>query len=160
VLLQKTGEISGALLPRWLSGYSFLFSTERNLSRAKQLAPGVALSFAYDRQDPLIRAIAERIAVNASEAGITLRPPAAGAGDVRVVMLAVTSRDARTALEDIAMQLKSKLTGMPLYETERGLLADFRVVPLFHLPEAWAMSGRVRNWPRLADVWLDPGAKP
>jgi ABC-type transport system substrate-binding protein len=163
VLLQKTGEISGALLPRWLSGYSFLFSTERNLSRAKQLAAGASLSFAYDRQDPLIRTIAERIAVNATEAGLTLRP-AAAVGDLRVVMLPVTSRDAKTALDDMAFFLKSPLkpplAGMSLYESERSLLADFRLVPLFHMPEAWAMSGRVRNWPRLADVWLDPGAKP
>lgn len=159
MLLQKTGEISGALLPRWLTGYSFLFPAERNLARAKQLAPGTTLSFAYDRQDSLVRAIAERIAVNASEAGLTLRP-AAGAGDVRVVMLPVTSRDASTALEDIAALLKSPLTGANPYEAERGLLADFHVVPLFHLPEAWAMGGHVRNWPRLADVWLDAGAKP
>ena len=159
VLLQKTGEISGALLPRWLSGYAFLFSTERNVARARQLAPGAALSFAYDRQDGVVRTIAERIAVNASEAGLTLRP-APSPADVRMVMLPVASRDPRTALEEIAAQLKSPLAATSLYEAERGLLADFRVVPLFHLPEAWAMSSRVRNWPRLADVWLDPGAKP
>jgi hypothetical protein len=159
VLLQKTGEISGALLPRWLSGYSFLFSTERNVARARQLAPGATLSFAYDRQDSVIRAIAERIAVNASEAGLTLRPAAAPA-DVRVVILQVISRDPWTALEEIAAQLKSPLTGTSLYQAERGLLADFRVVPLFHLPEAWALNARVRNWPRLPDVWLDAGAKP
>jgi ABC-type transport system substrate-binding protein len=159
VLLQKTGEISGALLPRWLSGYAFLFATERNVARARQLATGAALSFAYDRQDSVIRAIAERIAVNASEAGLTLRPAAAPA-DVRIAMLPVVSRDPWTALEEIAAQLKSPVTGTSLYEAEHALLADFRVVPLFHLPEAWALNGRVRNWPRLADVWLDPGAKP
>jgi peptide/nickel transport system substrate-binding protein len=165
VLLQKTGEISGALLPRWLSGYSFLFSTERNLARARQLAPGTVLTFSYDRQDPLIRAIAERIAVNASEAGVTLRP-AAGPGDVRggdvhVVMFTVTSRDAWTALDDITAFVKSPFKAQGnLYEAERSLLVDARLTPLFHLPQTWAMSSRVRNWPQLADVWLDLGAKP
>jgi hypothetical protein len=24
-----------------------------------------------------------------------------------------------------------------------------------HLPRMWATTGAVRNWPRLADVWLD-----
>jgi peptide/nickel transport system substrate-binding protein len=162
VLLQKRGEISGALLPRWLSGYSFLFSTERNVARAKQLAQGMTsatLSFSYDRQDSQVKAIAERIAVNASEAGLTLRLGATG-GDVSVVILQVTSRDPRAALEDIAESFKLSLNGTNLYEAERGLLADSRVVPLFHLPTIWAMSGRVRNWPRIADVWLDQGAKP
>src|SRR5690242_14251242 len=64
VLLQRQGEISGALLPRWLSGYAFLFSAERDLAKAKQLAPAaMPLSFAYDRDDPMIRPIGERIAL-------------------------------------------------------------------------------------------------
>ena len=65
VLLQKQGEISGALLPLWIGGYSFLFATERDVSRARQLAsPPRTLAFAYDRQDAMMRAIGERIAVN------------------------------------------------------------------------------------------------
>jgi MarR-like DNA-binding transcriptional regulator SgrR of sgrS sRNA len=40
VLLQRQGEVSAALLPRWLSGYSFVFPSERNVARAKQLASG------------------------------------------------------------------------------------------------------------------------
>jgi peptide/nickel transport system substrate-binding protein len=158
VLLQKTGEISGALLPRWLSGYAFLFSMERNVARAKQLAPGAALSFAYDRQDSLIRAIGERISVNTSEAGITLRQ-AAGTPDVRLIETPILSRNAWTSLEDLSTIFKMPLSGMNLYEAERALLADFRIVPLFHLPDAWAMNGHVRNWPGLADVWLDPRGK-
>lgn len=161
VLLQKTGEISGALLPRWLTGYSYLFQAERNVARAKQIAPGTALSFAYDRQDSLIRAIGERISVNASEAGITLRQaPAAAAADVRLIQTPISSRDAWTSLEDLAATFKAPVSGTNLYEAERAILADFRIVPLFHLPDAWAMNGRVRNWPRLADVWLDPRGKP
>src|SRR5260370_32545464 len=61
VLLQKQGEISGALLPQWLSGYAFLFAAERNVARARQLGGGQTLGFAYDRQDSVIRSIAERI---------------------------------------------------------------------------------------------------
>src|ERR1043166_4110244 len=39
VLLQKQGEISGALMPLWIGGYSFFLPTERVFSRAPQLAP-------------------------------------------------------------------------------------------------------------------------
>src|ERR1039457_1913155 len=38
VLLQRQGEISGALLPQWLSGYAFLFPTTIDLARARALA--------------------------------------------------------------------------------------------------------------------------
>ncbi len=155
VLLQKTGEISGALLPKWLTGYAFLFPAERNLARAKQLASGATLSFAYDHQDSLVRAIGERISVNASEAGITLRQ-AAGNADVKIIETQITSRDAWTSLEDLAAIFKMPLAGANLYESERALLADFKIVPLFHLPDARAMNGHVRNWPRLADVWIAP----
>src|ERR1035437_9802448 len=38
VLLQRQGEISGALLPQWLSGYASLFTAAADLGRARQLA--------------------------------------------------------------------------------------------------------------------------
>lgn len=155
VLLQKQGEPSAALLPRWLSGYSFLFSATRNVARAKQLAAGSApLAFAYDRQDPILRPIGERIAVNASEAGITLRN-ATGTADVRLVRLPISSRDSGTTLEDFAAILKSPPPVPDPFEAEKALLNGYRVIPLVHLPRMWATSGSVRSWPRLADVWLD-----
>jgi hypothetical protein len=160
VLLQKQGEISAALLPQWLSGYAFVFTAERNVIRARQLAGTQTLTFGYDRQDSVIRVIAERIAVNASEAGITLRP-ATGAADARLVRLPITSRDPVSALEDLASILKTPLTGVTApYEAERAMLDGFRVIPLFHLPRVSAVNRRVRNWPRLADVWVEPRDKP
>ena len=163
VLLQKQGEPSAALLPRWLSGYSFLFPAARNLARAKQLAvSSQPLAFAYDRQDEILRPIGDRIAVNASEAGITLRT-ASGAADVRLVRLPITSRDSSTALEDLAAMLKLASPASAPFETEQALLNGYRVIPIVHLPQMWAITGAVRNWPRLADVWLDavaPGDKP
>jgi MarR-like DNA-binding transcriptional regulator SgrR of sgrS sRNA len=162
VLLQKEGEITGALLPRWLSGYSFLFPVERNIAKAKQVAPTpTSLVFGYDRQDAVIRPIAERIAVNASEAGITLRSVAAPA-DVRLVRLPATTGDPWLALADLAALLKSAPPG-PLadpYEFERKLINDTGVIPLFHLPQGWMLHSRVKNWPHLEDAWLDAGAAP
>jgi ABC-type transport system substrate-binding protein len=156
VLLQKQGEPSAALLPRWLSGYSFLFPAARNVARAKQLAASAApLTFAYDKQDAILRAVGERIAVNAREAGIVLKN-STGPSDVRLVSLPITSRDSLTSLEGLATILK---VGLPRasgpFETESALLNGYRIIPLVHLPRMWATSGAVTNWPRLADVWLD-----
>jgi ABC-type transport system substrate-binding protein len=162
VLLQKQGEISGALLPRWLSGYTFLFPVERGVAKARQLASvPQALTFGYDRQDTLIRPIAERIAVNANEAGITLRQ-GTGAADVRLVRLPVTAVDPWLALQDLAVLLKTAppSPAATSYEAEKALIDASGIIPLFHLPHGWMLGSRVRNWPRLEDVWLDPGASP
>ena len=160
VLLQKQGEISGALLPHWLTGYSFLFPGERDLARAKQAVRGPqTLTFAYDRQDPVIRPVAERIGVNASETGITLRQ-GAGSIDVRLVRLPITANDAWLALQDLSALLKVAPPS-PLatpYEAEKTLIDSSGVIPLFHLPRGWMLSSRVKNWPRFEEVWLDAGA--
>ena len=152
VILQKQGEPSAALLPQWLSGYSFLFSAERNLARARQLGQAT-LAFAYDAKDPILRPVAQRIEVNAREAGIAMHP-ATGPADVRLVRLPVTSRDPMAALEDLAAILKAPISASAPYDAERALLAGYRLVPIVHLPKTWSLSPRVRNWPRLADVWL------
>jgi ABC-type transport system substrate-binding protein len=157
VLLQKQGEPSAALLPRWLSGYSFLFPATRNVARAKQLAgSSTPLAFGYDRQDAILRPVGERIAVNASEAGIVLKS-ATGPADVRLLSLPISSRDSWTSLEDVAAMLKLTLPrgAAEPFEAESALLSGYRIVPLVHLPQMWATSAAVRNWPRVADVWLD-----
>ena len=68
VLLQGQGEVSGALLPQWLSGYAFLFPVTADLARARQLAAG-ARPITLGVGDPAMRPIAERIAVNAAMRG-------------------------------------------------------------------------------------------
>ena len=159
VLLQKQGEISGALLPRWLTGYSFLFPGERDLAKAKQLVSAPqSLTFGYDRQDAVIRPIAERIAVNANEAGITLRQ-GTGTADVRLVRLPVTASDASLALQDLTTLLRvASPPSANSYEVEKALINSSGVIPLFHLPRGWMLSSRVKNWPRFEEVWLDAGA--
>lgn len=153
VILQNQGEASAALLPNWLSGYAFLFPFERNVARARQLISGpVAVNWAYDAKDPLIRSIAQRIEVNVREAGITLR--AGTDPGAWLLELPVTSTDPMVALDDMAARLKSPLAGSTPYEAERALLAGNRVIPIVHVPKAWAAGARVHNWPKLADVWI------
>ena len=161
VLLQRQGQISGALLPQWLSGYSFVFPTARNLSKARQLSAGAApMTVAYDRDDALARAIAERMAVNAGEAGLMVRASPEPSANAHVVRLHITSLDPRNALEDLSDQLKTPLTSTDnLYDTERALIAASHVIPLVHIPQTWQLSPKVHNWTSLwqvEDVWLEP----
>lgn len=162
VLLQRQGEISAALLPQWLSGYSFVFPVSRDVARARQLGAGApAITIGYDRNDVLCRPIAERIAVNAGEAGIMVRASADGPANAHVVRLRIASSDPWVALEDIAEQLKidPPQPNGNLYTAERALLSGSRVIPLVHVPTAWQLSPKVHAWSaswHLEDSWVEP----
>ncbi len=177
VLLQKQGAAAGSLLPQWLSGYAFLFPKAADTERAKQLrgelSAAAPLVLVYDSGDASARAIAERVAVNARETGITVQAsdggPAAAHADVRLVRLRLASTDARAALDSLFAALgepsalpAGAATPEQLYAAERALLASYRVVPLVHLPDIYGLGPRVKNWMpprwggwRLDDVWLD-----
>jgi len=162
VLLQRQGEISAALLPQWLSGYSFVFPVARDVSRARQLGAGApAITIGYDRNDALCRAIAERIAVNAGEAGIAMRASADGPVNGHVLRLRIASSDPWVALEELAEQLKldPPQPNGNLYNAERALLGGGRVIPLVHVPIAWQLSPKVHGWSakwHLEDTWIEP----
>ena len=145
VLLQKQGEASAALLPQWLSGYAFLFESTRDVARARTLA-GTAptLTFAFDKQDTVMRAIGERIAVNAGEAGISLKA-FTGAADVRLVRLRRASGNAlggrgQAAILKIPGPAEER-TQQRSYDAEHALLEGYHVIPIFHFPQAGARGG-------------------
>ena len=180
-LLQKQGEAAAGLLPQWVSGYSFLFPVTTGLERARQLRLDLGsaplLTLAYDWSDPLARAIAERVSVNARDADITIQPygenlAARGANaDVRLVRMPLASTDPAAALDAISTasgRESARQTDSPeaLYATDRAFCSDFRLVPIVYVPQAWGLAAGVRDWVtprqggwRLADVWLE-GAKP
>jgi hypothetical protein len=171
VLLRSQGEISGALLPQWVSGYAFLFPTAADLPRARSLvasAPPGARSLTLAAED---KAMADRIALNARDAGLTVTTVAANANaDVRLVQLRILSSDAARALAGIATAL-----GLPepphantpegLLAAERSLVEGFRIVPLFHLPDIYSVSPRVKGGPgitplgewRFENLWVEGG---
>lgn len=176
-LLQKQGEAAAGLLPQWVSGYSFLFPVTAGLERARQLRRDLgstpSLTLAYDWNDPLTRAIAERVSVNARDAGITIQPygenlaARAANADVRVVRIPLASSDAAAALAALSAAA-GRQSVMPsnspeeLYASERALRSDFCLLPIAYVPQAWALAARVHNWAtpraggwRLADVWLE-----
>jgi ABC-type transport system substrate-binding protein len=171
VLLQGGGEPAAALLPNWMTGYAFLFPTAVDLERARRQRSEVqqvpAWTLGYDASDPLTRVIAERIALNGRDAGLTLQPTNSLATDLRLIRIPLPSLDARVALISLAERLGLPRpnfegdTATSLYAAENRLLQTHRVIPLLHLRTAAAVSANVRNWTidrdgrwRLQDVWL------
>jgi ABC-type transport system substrate-binding protein len=172
VLLQRQGEISGALLPQWLSGYAFLFPAAADLGRARQMAAG-GRPITLGVSDPAARPIAERIALNARDGGLTVSvTPQTANADVVLRELRIAAEDPGKALGQIASAL-----GLPVparfdspeqvYAAERALLEGFRVIPLIHLPDVYGVGPRVRGGPGIApsgefrfdSLWLE-GARP
>jgi hypothetical protein len=165
-------------LPQWVSGYSFLFSTKAVLDRARQernSARSSNLTLAFDAADALQRAIAERVAVNAHDAGLNVQTFAesslsrAPANAARLGMLRVTSSSAAVALAAAAAALGRAEAASPastrdpeaLYAAEKALLAESRFVPLVAVGEGFAVAPRLHDWQlgrdgrwNLADVWV------
>lgn len=178
IILQRQGELSAALLPQWLSGYAFLFPAAADLSRARslvaELAPSArSLQLGYDASDPLEHIIADRIALNAHDAGIAVQVVTGGRCDATLTRTRISSFDPAQALDGLAAVLKLGSSGLPagsagpeaLYAAEKALLDSHAVIPLFHLPQTFGVSPKVRTWMtpgvaasgelRLADVWLE-----
>jgi ABC-type transport system substrate-binding protein len=185
-ILQKEGEPAGGLLPQWSNGTAFLFPTANDAAGAKQLwsqipgSPRIVLG--YDSRDSLEQAIAERIALNARDAGITLSTEAVPAGaagspepsDVRLIRLRMKSARPRDALAGFitALAPAAGLDPTPLpaaaspeqiFGRERDIVSSYRLVPVVWLPRVFGLSARLRDWKApaagegwpLADVWLE-----
>ncbi len=179
-ILQREGDPAGGLLPQWSSGTAFLYSTAADVPRAKELvsqigqAPQIVLG--YDSGDSLEQSLAERIVVNAREAGIRLTAQgssekASGPAnyDARLMRLRMPSPHPRAALvSDMAAigpvvgpimgTAIGPVTGLELtppaedasaqqiYEIERGVVDSYRVIPLVWLPQVYGVGARVRDW--------------
>jgi peptide/nickel transport system substrate-binding protein len=174
VVLQNGGEPAGGLLPAWMTGYGFVFPVSVNLEEARlertNIPHATAWTLGYDPGDRVARVVAERIALNARDAGLTLQLTGGGAADLRLVRVPIASLDAHVALRELAASL-----GLPpprfesdsvdaLYAAEDGLLESERVIPLLHLRSAAGVEAAVRgfhpapdgSW-RLPEVWLAAG---
>jgi Bacterial extracellular solute-binding proteins, family 5 Middle len=173
VLAQHKGDAAFSLLPQWLTGYAFLLQSAPDVQRAKQLVSSMRLgsvSLSYPANDVFLRSVAERIALNARDAGMTIQPTPSTlnnpGGTLRLMELPLQSTDAATELERIAAALgvahvdASKPDA--LYEAERALLD--RAIPLVFLRETYGIIPRVHIESaksdafalHLEDVWLQP----
>lgn len=191
VLLQKQAEPAAALLPQWLSGYAFLFHAETDLERAKELrrSPGAhqavdtePLRLLVDPPGELAKLLAERVAVNARQAGILVQvidkpvahansaPSEAEAG-VHLFAWRYSSLSPREELDSFLAAYNltrvhdaSAVSADPeqLYAREKDVLEEWRVLPLVTEAESVGLSPAVRDWMpgrwgewHLADVWLE-----
>ncbi len=171
VLLQRQGEATGSFLPQWISGYGFLFTGSRDLTRARSLLPPLGrepeLAVGYQASDRLYRSISERLALDVQAAGIRLHPvPVQDATldssnlAVMLVRIPIGTLDERHALMSLASRFELDLPQKTdwsrpesIFKAERELLKDVRVIPLFHLPICYAVGPRVR-YQRPEDIFL------
>jgi peptide/nickel transport system substrate-binding protein len=174
VVLQGGGEPTGGLLPDWLTGYGFLFPEGANFARAQQLRAEVPQStlwnLSFDVSDPLAGVLADRVALNAGDAGLRIRLTNQGTPDIQLVRVPLASLNPQVASGQITRFLGLAPprflgnTADDLYHAENAILQSQRVIPLLRLRTAWAVSKSVRNWEdtpdgtwRLPNVWLAAG---
>lgn len=190
VIFQRRAIPASGLLPQWLTGYEFMFSGTTDINRAKELRADAAafvvispIALAYDFADPLARLAAERIAVDAREAGIVVQPyaeshinskAARGSMNADAVLLRVPlqSLDPSVALaarmDDLGLPLESApaILGASrpedLLEIERKLLESNRVLPVAHIPQVLWLNSTAHNWQQelngawnLDQLWME-----
>ena len=172
VLLQGAGQPAASILPTWISGYAFVFPITADLQKARQLREQAknlpAWKLGYDSGNSVDRLIAERVALNARDAGLSLQPASSGSADVKLAEIPVSSSDPWLALDEIlgaaGMPAADHKSGsiQDLYAAEQTALATRRIIPLFHLPVSYASRAAFKDWTirtdgsiSLADAWLE-----
>ena len=181
-LLQRKSAPATGLLPQWLTGYEFLLPNLSDRANARKLAAnaglGVAsapLALAYDFSDPIAKLVAERIGVDAGQVGITVRAygdahvntktgQASVTADAVLLRLPLRSLEPAVALAALAGDLGLDPEHSPaslnaarpeeLFEVERKMLENFRVIPVAHVSQAVWLNGSTHNWQQLPNgVW-------
>jgi len=174
VLAQHKADPAFGLLPQWLSGYEFLFATPPDWARAKQIAPqlrGASTGLGYPPYDPFLRSVAERVALNARDAGLILQPTTAPNAQLRLFEVMLESTDAAHELRRLMQQsglgalddTHDPSTPQGRYNLERGILDQRLIVPLVYLRETYGIGPRVHFQPsrdqfslHLEDCWIEP----
>ena len=160
VIFQKQGEPTASLLPQSLTGYSFLFPTERDLNKAHELRGGQTpqqLTLGVEGNGTMQLAV-QRIALNLHEAGFNVQIANVGAQNANLVLrkFSIDGGGAASALESMLRSMGvdtpvQEKTPSALFGAEREFLSRKTIVPLLDLPRAYAVGGRVRDLELLAD---------
>jgi peptide/nickel transport system substrate-binding protein len=172
VIFQKQGQITAGLLPQSLTGYAFLFPTDRDLNKAIELRGGLTpplLTLAADG-DGTMQLAAQRIALNLHEAGFNVQVANlhnAPHADMTLCRLPLEGADPAAALESLLRSAGENVSvagqnPRALYRAEHDFLELRTIIPLLDLPRAWAVGGSVRDLrlrangtPDLADASLE-----
>jgi MarR-like DNA-binding transcriptional regulator SgrR of sgrS sRNA len=189
VLLQDYGEPADSLMPGWLSGYDAVTPSPARTMTRDQVAklPPAQRTFTLrvDAADAVARSIAERIAVDARQRGLSIMVQAptglAPRPDVRLLRLGITpstpDRALTSVMEALGRRTVNYVSGdqppapdaplLEVYRKERALLEGSVVVPVVHLPEVYGLGERLDSWNgpvidaaggwNLSDVWLKAG---
>jgi peptide/nickel transport system substrate-binding protein len=170
VIFQKQGEVTAGLLPQSLTGYAFLFKTDRDLNKAHELRGGLSasqLTLSVEGNGAMQLA-AQRLALNLHEAGFTVQvTPNVQHADLTLRKLPIVGAEPAAVLENLLRSAGqyaavTQHTSDALYRAERDFLNLDTLIPLLDLPRAYASSARVRDFtlradgtPDLADVSLE-----
>ena len=163
-IFQKQGEVSASLVPSELTGYGFLFPSDRDVNKARELRGGLTpppLTLSTEN-NATMQLAAQRIALNLYEAGLNVQAGAntgPRATDMVLLRLTLRSTQPQPALE---LLLRSVGVAAPvleeapagLYRTEHDFLETHTLIPLLYLPRVYASSGRIR------DLRLSPDGTP
>jgi MarR-like DNA-binding transcriptional regulator SgrR of sgrS sRNA len=171
VIFQRQGEVTASLLPQRLTGYSFLFPTDRDLNRAHELRGGLTTTPLTLRAegDAAIQLAAQRIALNLHEAGFNVQVINGNTKHADLVLknLLIAGSDPAAALERILWDAGiggavTEQTDAALFKREQTIVGDRKIVPLLNLPEAYASGSRILGLrlridgtPDLADASLE-----
>jgi peptide/nickel transport system substrate-binding protein len=170
-IFQKQGDLTAALLPQQLTGYAFLFPSDRDLGKAIALRGGLTpppLKLAVEG-DSAMQLAAQRIALNLHDAGYQIQVVSGNSpnADLFLRKLPLLGSNPSAAL---SILLRSTGQSDPLaapspaalYRTEKDILDLHTIIPLLDLPRAWAIGGQVRDFtlradgsPDLADTSLE-----
>lgn len=171
VIFQKQGDLTAALLPQQLTGYAFLFPTDRNLGKALALRGGLApppLKLAVEG-DSAMQLAAQRLALNLHDAGFQVQVISGNSpgADLLLRMLLVAGSDPAAALSVLLHSAGQNdpvatSSAAALFRAEKNILDLHTIVPLLDLPRAWAVGAKVRDFtlrangmPNLADTSLE-----
>jgi MarR-like DNA-binding transcriptional regulator SgrR of sgrS sRNA len=170
ILLQGRAAPARALLPPWLSGYSPELTqpsatTVAQASGASVSAEQRNVVLRVDSSDAIARGMAERIAVDAREAGfvVTVQQQSSGLAprpDVRLVRVSLEVSSPDRALARLALDLGSRTVGLATSESapprnapleavlrfERALLQNAVIVPIVHVRQLYGMGEAVDVW--------------
>jgi len=174
VIFQKQGEVTASLLPQSLTGFAFLFPTDRNLSKANELRGGLTpplLTLKADG-DPTMQLAAQRIALNLHDAGFNVQVAAARNGLGADLVLRKLPLTGAAPVDVLAILLRGAGENAPvtgsdpndLFRAEHEILDLKTLIPLLSLPRAHAVDARVRDLrlrangtPDLANASLEVG---
>jgi hypothetical protein len=183
VLFQRQAVPAIRVLPSWISGFTFSEVVSRDpLTRSAVAALPVdqrELVVRIDPADAVAQAVAERVAVDARDAGFSIKVQApaglAPRPDARLVRVRVVATTPERAFSDAMAKLRGRgvegsstdpAINSPddVYRAELALLDRSVVIPIVHLPDLYAATDRVLSWQskpvlgtgvwNLADVWI------